>query len=116
VSRFADRAGAAVLAERLRAAIAEHVFVIGPGLQRRVTASVGFACFPLCESDPAAVPQETVLEVADACLYRVKETGRNGWLGVVRSLGRTGRALRLERGERWTTENLEVASSQGSAG
>src|SRR5262245_39717315 len=38
--------GASVIAERVRAALEEHVFLESQGLAVRVTASIGIACFP----------------------------------------------------------------------
>ena len=81
-ARFIDRAQAAALAEKLRAAIAAHEFRIPGGNVLRRTCSIGFASFPLLLSAPAAVDVEPVLQLADAALHRAKRAGRNRWAGV----------------------------------
>lgn len=111
VSRFVDRAGAAVLAERVRAAVEAHRFPAAAEAGGRITVSVGFACYPLYEAEPLAVGHEDVLELADACLYRVKEAGRNGWLGILRGVGPPG-ALPLGRRAAWSADAFEIASSR----
>jgi diguanylate cyclase (GGDEF)-like protein len=67
VCRHANLEGAVDTAERMRAAIAAHDF---PGVGH-VTASFGAAA--CCEHDTTA----TLLERADAALYRAKAAGRN---------------------------------------
>ena len=67
VCRHSGLQGALESAERMREAIAEHDF---PGVGQ-VTASFGVAV--CCEEDTA----ETLLERADAALYRAKAAGRN---------------------------------------
>ncbi|WP_418317948.1 two-component regulator propeller domain-containing protein [Piscinibacter sakaiensis] len=84
VARNTTRANAAELAERARAAIADEPFVLDDGIRLSKTCSVGFACFPLSEQQPLALDWETVIDIADACLYAVKRAGRNGWLGALR--------------------------------
>lgn len=64
-----DRAGALVIAEKLRVAI-EGINV--PGVSRVVTASFGVAVLP----DEAGEPDELV-RVADRALYTAKANGRN---------------------------------------
>ncbi len=68
----ADRGQALAVAERLRSAINETRFLASRGLDIRVTASFGIATFP----DDAA-STEDLLRVADAAMYRVKETTRD---------------------------------------
>jgi two-component system cell cycle response regulator len=59
-------------AERMRAAIADHAFRVGPR-ELRVTVSVGVATYPSDEVDsPAGLIRE-----ADKALYRAKQAGRN---------------------------------------
>jgi diguanylate cyclase (GGDEF)-like protein len=67
----ADMEGAALAAERIRAAIEAHVFVLG-GVSIRVTISIGVATAPA----HGRTIDELVAE-ADRALYRAKETGRN---------------------------------------
>jgi diguanylate cyclase (GGDEF)-like protein len=65
-----DKRGAAVMAERLRASIAEYDF-ISVGLTPQ-TVSIGVAAFPTDAGGRAAL-----LEAADAALYSAKRAGRN---------------------------------------
>ncbi|HVP67463.1 MAG TPA: sensor domain-containing diguanylate cyclase [Anaeromyxobacteraceae bacterium] len=60
-------------AERLRAAVNGAAFLASRGLEIRVTASFGIASFP--EDGKTA---EELLQLADAAMYRVKETTRDG--------------------------------------
>ncbi len=83
VARGTSRDAAPELAERARAAVAQTPFEIDGGLRLAKTCSVGFASFPLCSRLPHALAWDAVLNVADACLYAVKNAGRNGWLGVL---------------------------------
>jgi diguanylate cyclase (GGDEF)-like protein/PAS domain S-box-containing protein len=62
-----DRGGAAVVADRVRAAVAAIT-----GLERRVTVSVGVATLVAAHPDPAAL-----LAAADAALYAAKHAGRD---------------------------------------
>ena len=66
-----DGAGALVIAERIRTRLEEATFPteLGPV---RVTLSLGVATFP-CDGKEKA----RLVEVADACLYHAKRSGRN---------------------------------------
>lgn len=64
--------GAATVAERIRRSIEDHVFLAGDGLNIRLTASLGFACYP----DDTQSKLE-LLELADRAMYRGKEEGKN---------------------------------------
>lgn len=68
-----DRARARIAAERLRHAVNGAVFLRSRGLEVRVTASFGIATFP----DDGERAEE-LLHRADAAMYRVKETTRDG--------------------------------------
>jgi diguanylate cyclase (GGDEF)-like protein len=65
--------GAMVIAERIRRAIEQHVFLEGQGIQARVSASFGIASYP----DHALTP-EGLIQKADQAMYRVKERNKNG--------------------------------------
>jgi diguanylate cyclase (GGDEF)-like protein len=65
--------GALAMAERIRRRIEEHEFLRGMGLAVHISASVGVACFP----DHAHGP-DALLAAADAAMYRVKYSGKNG--------------------------------------
>ncbi len=68
-----DPAGAQVIAERIRQAIAEQVFMGKEGLDVRLTASLGVATFP----KPCGSPEE-LIRAADQAMYGVKARGRDG--------------------------------------
>lgn len=63
---------AAIIAERLRHAVATAAIAISPQLSINVTVSVGHATFP---SD--AILEEKLLAAADRALYAAKHSGRN---------------------------------------
>jgi diguanylate cyclase (GGDEF)-like protein len=65
--------GAAAVGERVRERIAEHQFLVGEGLDIRLTVSIGVATLP----DVAATAEELV-KAADTAMYQVKGTGKNG--------------------------------------
>jgi diguanylate cyclase (GGDEF)-like protein len=65
--------GARIIAERVREALAEHVFLDAMGLSVRVTASIGIASFP-----DHGDTREDLIGHADQAMYRVKERGKNG--------------------------------------
>ncbi|HEY5594199.1 MAG TPA: diguanylate cyclase [Nitrospiria bacterium] len=64
--------GAAVAAERLRAAVAGRAVRIGPEKAVHVTISIGIATFP-----EDAATGEALVEAADRALYEAKRAGRN---------------------------------------
>jgi diguanylate cyclase (GGDEF)-like protein len=65
--------GAAAVGDRVRERMAANVFLTGEGLQVRLTVSVGVATLP----DVAASAEE-LMKSADAAMYRVKGSGKNG--------------------------------------
>jgi diguanylate cyclase (GGDEF)-like protein len=73
---------AIVCAERLREAIAARRFLEPMGLEVKVTASFGVACFPEDGED-----EEALLRQADLAMYRVKDSGRNGVAKASRAVG-----------------------------
>jgi diguanylate cyclase (GGDEF)-like protein len=73
-----DLDGAAALAERIRYSVSKRHFRIGGEADGRTSCSIGFALYPFT---PGTLSRwEKVLSVADANLYRAKET-RNAWVG-----------------------------------
>jgi len=67
-----DVAGAAVVAERIRRTIEAHHFLADAGLDLRLTASLGYACYP----DDTRSKTE-LLELADQAMYHGKTSGKN---------------------------------------
>jgi diguanylate cyclase (GGDEF)-like protein len=59
----------------------------------RVTASIGYARFPLPPYN-ADVPWEQAINLADMALYTAKNQGRNRAVGIVSTTAATGEALR----------------------
>jgi two-component system, cell cycle response regulator len=83
VNRGADRERAALLAERLRRAVAEQAFELGDGAPQRLTCSIGFAAHPLSRGAASGGSWETALALADDALYAAKRGGRDAWVGVL---------------------------------
>ncbi|MCZ6651200.1 MAG: sensor domain-containing diguanylate cyclase [Acidobacteria bacterium] len=69
--------GAAVIAERIRQGIAEATFLGDMGRAVNLTASLGVASFPEQGST-----RDELIHQADAAMYRVKESGKNGVLSA----------------------------------
>jgi diguanylate cyclase (GGDEF)-like protein len=67
------REGAHSVARRLRDRIQRYVFLADRGPGNRITASIGLATLP-----DVADTAEGLLQAADAAMYRVKVTGKNG--------------------------------------
>jgi diguanylate cyclase (GGDEF)-like protein len=81
VARDPSGSDLAELAERIRAAVAQHVFEIGEGRMVRTTCSIGFASYPFFREQLDALSWEQVVSVADRALYVAKANGRNAWVG-----------------------------------
>jgi diguanylate cyclase (GGDEF)-like protein len=82
LGRETDRAGGAVLAERIVSAVAAHAFQIEGVEPQRLSCSVGYAFHPFVTGDPDSISWEQVLVVADRALYAAKASGRNAWVGL----------------------------------
>ncbi len=83
------RQGASIVAERIRRTIAEHSFTVGDNLDVKLTASLGFACYP--EDTKSKLE---LLEMADRAMYHGKESGRNIVSHVSATFETTGREVR----------------------
>lgn len=83
LARQTRRDDAIVLAERIRKSVENRRFTTPSGEHVTRTCSIGFAPYPVCESNLKAVPWERVLELADQCLYQAKDEGRNQWMGLL---------------------------------
>lgn len=64
-----DGHGGAIVAERIRRTIENHVFLKEEGLTLRLTATVGFASFP-----EDARTKEDIIDLADRAMYHGKKT------------------------------------------
>lgn len=64
----------AAIAERIRAAVADHIFVLEDGTKIRITVSIGVAVHPDTIRSKNA---KELLQQADRELYRAKDSGRN---------------------------------------
>jgi diguanylate cyclase (GGDEF)-like protein len=82
VVRFVGREHAGELAEKLRHAVELHCFALPDGRTIARTCSIGAASWPFSRNAPNALTWQEVLGIADAALYLVKESGRNGWMHI----------------------------------
>lgn len=82
VARNVPHDDGSLLAERIRATVANHVFDLGEGRRTHVTCSIGFACYPFFADAPDQLGWDQVVNLADACLYAAKHGGRNAWVGI----------------------------------
>lgn len=78
VVRFVDRNEARDLAEKLRAAVAGHAFVLPDGTVLERTCSIGYASWPALDGTSF----EHVIDRADTALYAAKRGGRNACVGA----------------------------------
>jgi diguanylate cyclase (GGDEF)-like protein len=91
VIRFVDRADAAGLAEKLRAAVAAHSFPLADGTLLHRTCSIGYAAWPC-----AQLTWEQVVDRADAALYAAKRGGRDASVADAASIDRGRPALAID--------------------
>jgi len=82
VSEDARRGNYTVLAERIRQAVETHEFDIGKESPLHLTCSIGTAVFPFLTDFPEALSWDEVVDMADACLYAAKRSGRNAWVAI----------------------------------
>jgi diguanylate cyclase (GGDEF)-like protein/PAS domain S-box-containing protein len=91
----AGRASAFEVAERLRAAISDHLMLAG-GERLQITASVGVA---VCSE--VAPDAEALISNADVAMYEAKESGRNR---IVEYRPQLGARTRMEERLNWSTQ------------
>lgn len=82
LARGSKENDSAVLAERIRSKIASTAFAVSEEKNIRLTCSLGFASWPLFNSEPDALGWQEILSLADRCLYLAKNSGRNAWTGI----------------------------------
>lgn len=68
-------------AEHLRSAVQATRVAVSDTTSLAFTCSIGVSLYPFDRAHPARLPFETVLELADAGLYRAKHRGRNCCVG-----------------------------------
>lgn len=93
VARGTVRAHAQVVAERLRAVIADVPFQLPDGAPLQKTCSIGFSCYPLVPEHARALGWDEAIHLADEALYLVKSSGRDGWMGLVQARAESEQAL-----------------------
>ena len=82
VARFMEFGQGAALAEKIRATIDAHHFVLPGGIVLRKTVSIGFAPYPFAPGQATAVTLDTLQRIADIALYAAKRSWRNAWVGI----------------------------------
>lgn len=78
------RQGAAIVAERIRKTLENQRFSLGENLEIKLTASLGFACYP--EDTKSKVE---LLEMADRAMYYGKASGKNTVAHISESISKT---------------------------
>lgn len=73
--------------ERIRRSFEEQEFRLADGTTLCRTCSLGFSFsfYPFFPQDPQRVGWESLIDLADRCLYVAKRSGRNAWVGVLPS-------------------------------
>ncbi|WP_395788472.1 two-component regulator propeller domain-containing protein [Aquimonas sp.] len=82
LAREIDREAAADLAAQLCARVSAETFSVTPGGSVEMTASVGFAPFPLLATEPFMATWEDVVELADRVLRLVQRVQPDAWAGL----------------------------------
>ncbi|MBI9047542.1 MAG: GGDEF domain-containing protein [Anaerolineaceae bacterium] len=83
VSRNACRENYTILVERIRQAVQTYQFDIGKELPLHLTCSIGAAVFPFLTNLPEVLSWDKAVDLADACLYTAKRSGRKSWVGII---------------------------------
>ena len=84
-TRLKNRDEAGRAAARLLHTISSEPFVVETDLHQHtmhIDASLGFCVLPLHEDCDADAEPDRTLEIADRCLYLIKESGGAGWCGL----------------------------------
>lgn len=105
----------ASLAERVRKQVEAAQFDVGDGQSIRLTCSIGFAAWPFFRHEPEALNWQEVLDLADRCLYLVKNSGRNAWMGVTARSDYRGQADYTVLNDFRTAESIGVITIHSSS-
>ena len=82
VARFIDRADAPLLAQRLLDEVSATPFTLTDGITSLHTCSIGYVCYPTLLQHEQSTDWQTLIALADNCLYQAKNSGRNAWVGI----------------------------------
>ena len=103
------------MAARVLRALGETPIQVGGAAALRVTASIGYARFPL-PPHSADVPWEQAINLADMALYTAKNQGRNRAVGMVSSTAATPEALRhleIDFDQAWREGRVTLLQTPG---
>jgi diguanylate cyclase (GGDEF)-like protein len=91
-----ELARVARIAEEMRACIADRPVSLPGGGAHRMTASIGFACWPFYPDAQGALRGDfhCALSLADRALYASKHGGRDAWTGLWGNAGQDGMQIR----------------------
>lgn len=107
VFRQANRDSGPFLAERLRRAIENHTFEIGPSTLQ-LTVCIGFASYPFLKDEPHHLSWQEVLSIAETSLKLARAGGRNAWYGLT-----NGRHCPKDNLPQRISEEAEVMIARG---
>ena len=83
VCRGSSRYELPEIAERCRQIVSQTPFDIGNNTLLSVSCSIGFSLLPPSNEKYFEQRWEATFSVVDYCLYAVKLSGRNGWVGLI---------------------------------
>ena len=109
IGRFANRAIAETLAERILTMVREHRFDLGEGRIVNLTCCIGFAFYPFIATAPNSVSWEQVVTIADRALYVAKASGRDAWVGLFST-----KKTPLEKTAQGINVHLDILALDGS--
>ncbi len=114
-TRLKDTNEAGRAAERLLETISSEPFVIETDLHQHtmhIDASLGFCVLPLNDECEAEAEPNRTLEIADRCLYLIKESGGAGWCGLTASEPGRLESHQARRNLGPTTQGVTMRSSR----
>ncbi|MFT6898570.1 MAG: two-component system cell cycle response regulator [Paraglaciecola sp.] len=114
VARAIDRQDAPILAQRLLEVVGNTPFILPSGKTSRNTCSIGYACYPVMQDKDLSTDWQSLISLADICLYQAKDSGRNAWVGIDKALDATIdiKKVNAEQFSDWQKHNkIKVLSS-----